>query len=51
MSSFTLVVNSSILSNSNNNSIYTYNFINGSFRIDYDMEVTVQPKFRIQYLI
>lgn len=41
MSSFTLVINSSNLSNPNNNSIYTYNFINGGFKIDEDMEVMV----------
>ena len=41
MSSFTLIFNSSNLSNSNNNSIYTYNFMNGGFRIDDDMEVMV----------
>jgi len=41
MSSFTLVINSSNLSNPNNNSIYTYNFINGGFKVDEDMEVMV----------
>ena len=41
MSSFTLVVNSSNVTNTNNNSIYTYNFINGGFRIEDDMEVMV----------
>jgi len=41
MSSFTLVINSSNVSNTNNNSIYTYNFINGGFKIDEDMEVMV----------
>ena len=33
--------NSSNLSNPNNNSTYTYNFINGGFRIEEDMEVMV----------
>ena len=41
MSSFTLVINSSNLSNSNNNSIYTYNFINGGFKVEEDMEAMV----------
>jgi hypothetical protein len=41
MSSFTLVINSSNLSNPNNNSIYTYKFINGGFKVDEDMEVMV----------
>ena len=41
MSSFTLVLNSSNVTNTNNNSIYTYNFINGGFRIEDDMEVMV----------
>ena len=41
MSSFTLVVNSSNVSNTNNNSIYTYNFINGGFKIEEDMEVMI----------
>ena len=41
MSSFTLVINSSNVTNTNNNSIYTYNFINGGFRIEDDMEVMV----------
>ena len=41
MSSFTLVINSSNVSNTNNNSIYTYNFINGGFKVDEDMECMV----------
>jgi hypothetical protein len=39
--SFTLVVNSTNLSNPNTNGTYTYNFIGGGFRVDEDMEVMV----------
>ena len=39
MSSFTLVINSSNLSNSNTNGTYTYNFIGGGFTVPDDMEV------------
>ena len=41
MSSFTLVVNSCNVTNTNNNSVYTYNFINGGFRVEDDMEIMV----------
>ena len=41
MSSFTLVINSCNVTNTNTNSIYTYNFINGGFRIDDDVEAMV----------
>ena len=37
--SFTLVINSSNLSNSNTNGTYTYNFIGGGFKIEDDMYV------------
>jgi hypothetical protein len=37
--SFTLVVNSSHLSNPNTNASYTYNFISGGFKIENDFEV------------
>ena len=37
--SFTLVINSSNLSNSNTNGTYTYNFIGGDFKLENDMEV------------
>lgn len=36
--SFTLVINSSNLSNQNTNASYTYNFIGGGFRIEEEME-------------
>ena len=39
--SFTLVINSSNLSNPNTNGTYTYNFIGGGFPVDEDMEVMV----------
>ena len=39
-----------VFGNSNNNSIYTYNFINGGFRIDDDMEVMVSSA-KIPYSI
>lgn len=37
--SFTLVVNSENVSNTNTNATYTYNFIGGGFKVDDDMEV------------
>ena len=37
--SFTLVINSSNLSNPNTNGTYTYNFIGGGFKVEDDMEV------------
>lgn len=37
--SFTLVVNSSNVSNKNTNATYTYNFIGGNFTVDDDFEV------------
>jgi hypothetical protein len=37
--SFTLVINSSNLSNSNTNGTYTYNFIGGGFKVEDDMYV------------
>ena len=37
--SFTLVINSSNLSNPNTNGTFTYNFIGGGFTVADDMEV------------
>ena len=39
MSSFTLVINSSNVSNANTNASYQYNFIGGGFQVTEDMEV------------
>ena len=39
--SFTLVINSSNVSNTNTNSIYTYNFIGGGFKIEDGMEAMI----------
>ena len=39
MSSFTLVINSSNVSNANTNASYQYNFIGGGFQVTEDMEI------------